>query len=128
MKTNEQFQTAFDILTAYYGLPAWELKPKEGQSREEIIRIWCDELQVYSVEQVRAACAWLTRRKKTMIFPTLNLLLCELIGQEPLLPTDKKAEARRCYDYIRKNNPLISPSAARRAVRRIYHVTCQEDV
>ena len=98
--TNIQFETAFDILSNYYGLPNWEVKPKEGQSRDEIVKVWCDELKGYTVDQVKEACYWLTRKKKTMTFPSINVLMNELFSAKK--ENNPNEEAGRVYRMIRE--------------------------
>lgn len=79
---NKQFETAFAIFRDFYGEPKWNTDPKDGQDPEKIIEKWCEELKVYSVDQIRQACAWITRKRRVMTFPTLDVLLCELSDKE----------------------------------------------
>lgn len=79
---NKQFETAFAIFRDFYGEPKWNTDPKDGQDPEKIIEKWCEELKGYSVDQIRQACAWITRKRRVMTFPTLDVLLCELSDKE----------------------------------------------
>lgn len=76
---NLQFEAAFQILVAIYGMPAWDVKPKEGQNRDEIIRLWCEELKSYTTDQIKTACYWLVRKRRSMTFPTIHHLKAELV-------------------------------------------------
>lgn len=78
-----QFDEAFKILSDVYGYPKWEINPKEGQSKDEIIRVWQDELRPYSVGQVKAACYRLIKYRKAMTFPTISHLMSELVDVKP---------------------------------------------
>ena len=117
---NIQFETAFDILSNYYGLPNWEVKPKEGKSREEIVKLWCDELKGYTVNQVKEACYWLTRKKKTMTFPSINVLMNELFNSKK--EADPNEEALRVYGICLEK---YSQLASQRAVYDVYGVCIQ---
>jgi len=79
---NEQSRTAFNIFTDFYGEPKWMKDPKDGQNPETIIQQWSDELKGYTIDQIRQACAWITRKRRVMTFPTLDVLLCELSDKE----------------------------------------------
>lgn len=79
---NAQFETAFNIFRDFYGEPRWITEPKDGQNPDTIIDRWCEELKNYTIEQIRQACAWITRKRRVMTFPTLDVLLCELSDKE----------------------------------------------
>lgn len=122
---NIQFETAFDILSNYYGLPNWEVKPKEGQSRDEIVKVWCCELKPYTVEQVKEACYWLTRKKKTMTFPSINVLMNELFNSKK--EGAQEEEAKRVYRMMREQKGFDEryKICAQRAIYDVYGV-CME--
>lgn len=77
-----QFEEAFNRFVDVYGLPVWEEKPKSGQSREEIVRMWENELRGFTVEQVRSACYRVIRFKKNMSFPTISHLMAQLVDEQ----------------------------------------------
>ena len=103
---NNQTQIALEILSGYYGEPKWLTDPKEAQDSEKILETWDSELAPYSVQQVKEACAWLTRRRRVMTFPTISVLTTELIGKEPQQKREetKQEKAIRIYDYLLKND------------------------
>lgn len=127
MAENRQFRVAFEILSAYYGLPKWESNPKEGQSRDEIVNTWCCELSKYTVDQVREACYWLTRRIRTMAFPTIAVLMNELLNKEPE-NIEKEKEPYRLYNHLLRHSgltlssPTIEKLTSQRAIYRIYEL------
>lgn len=95
---NEQSRTAFNIFTDFYGEPKWMKDPKDGQNPETIIQQWSDELKGYTIDQIRQACAWITRKRRVMTFPTLDVLLCELSDKERELDTnDMTKRAKKAY-------------------------------
>ena len=93
---NEQFELAIRIFSDIYGTPKWEDNPKEGQSIDAITQMWCSELKNYTLDQVREACYWLVRKRKTMTFPTISHLMAELVGQE-------RTEKSETPDQLYKN-------------------------
>lgn len=123
---NKQFETAYNIFKDYYGSPKWELDPKEGQRPDVIIRQWCEALEPYTVDQIRQACCWLTRKRRVMTFPSLDTLLAELSGseQENRFKT-KDEEALFCYNYILANSDdsPISRLAAQRTIWSLYGIS-----
>ena len=125
---NIQFETAYNIFKDFYGEPKWMIDPKEGQNPDVIIDQWCKELAPYSVEQIRQACSWLTRKRRVMSFPMLDSLLAELSDKEPEAAKEnsKGHEALFCYNYIlehaNESNPPISKLAAQRTIWNIYGV------
>ena len=126
---NKQFETAYNIFKDFYGEPKWSADPKEGQRPDVIIQQWCDALEPYSVEQVRQACGWLTRKRRVMTFPMLDSLLAELSDKTPdAHHTETKGEeALRCYNYIlahaNESNPPISKLAAQKTIWNLYGVS-----
>lgn len=126
---NNQTQMALEILSGYYGEPKWMTDPKQAQDSEKIIATWDSELAPYSVQQVKEACAWLTRRRKVMTFPTISILTTELVGKEPQAKEElsKGEEAMFCYNYIlqhaHESIPPISKEAAQRAIWDIYGIS-----
>lgn len=70
---------AINTFVELYGFPKWE---KDGQSIEEIKRIWEEELKGYSDEQIKIACYKLFRYRKTMTFPTISQLIAMLYDEE----------------------------------------------
>lgn len=103
---NIQFETAYNIFKDFYGEPKWMVDPKEGQNPDVIIEQWCNELAPYSVEQIRQACSWLTRKRRVMTFPMLDSLLAELSDKTPERKSDEtpSEKAIRIYDYLLKND------------------------
>lgn len=125
MMTNTQFNVAMDILTSYYGMPQWDLNPREGQDRDKIAKTWCDELGKYSVAQIQEACYWLTRKKKTMTFPSLPVLLNELFSKEPEVLSADDREPNRVYvALMAQKNINKHPEAVKRLIcgRTIYRI------
>lgn len=126
VQMNIQFETAYNIFKDFYGEPKWMIDPKEGQNPDVIIEQWCNELQPYSVEQIRQACSWLTRKRRVMTFPMLDSLLAELSDKEPVQKKEinKGEEALMCYNHMLKNasscNPPVSKLAAQRVIWNIY--------
>ena len=126
---NKQFETAYNIFKDFYGTPKWELDPKDGQRPDVIIKQWCDALAPYSVEQVRQACGWLTRKRRVMSFPMLDSLLAELSDKSPEANVElsQGEEAMFCYNYIlqhaHESIPPISKEAAQRAIWDIYGIS-----
>jgi hypothetical protein len=90
---NEQSRTAFNIFTDFYGEPKWMKEPKDGQNPETIIQQWSDELKGYTIDQIRQACAWITRKRRVMTFPTLDVLLCELSDKEKTSNPDNEVQS-----------------------------------
>ena len=70
---------AINTFVELYGFPKWE---KDGQSIEEIKKIWEGELKDYSDEQIKIACYKLFRYRKTMTFPTISQLMAMLYDEE----------------------------------------------
>ncbi len=79
---NEQTKAALDIFIDIYGFPAWETNPKEGQSKSQIIHVWNEALQGYSVEQIEEAAFHIVRSQKSMRFPTISHLRSYLFDKE----------------------------------------------
>jgi len=79
---NIQFEAVFKIFVDIYGVPPWEAKPKEGQNREEIISLWCDELKGYTIDQVKRAAYSVAKFKKSSSFPTISHLMAELVNEK----------------------------------------------
>lgn len=124
---NEQFETAYNIFKDYYGSPKWEIDPKEGQRPDVIIRQWCEALEPYTVDQIRQACGWLTRKRRVMTFPSLDTLLAELCGTEKENRFKTKGEeALYCYNYIlqhaNESTPPISKEAAQKTIWDLYGI------
>lgn len=123
---NLQFKEAFEILSNYYGYPNWENNPKEGQKRDDIIDSWSKELSSYTVSDIKNACFWLVKKKKTMTFPSLSVLLNELFltkKDERIAQTD----ALIMYNFLmnNKNEKLshdLNKLSSQRAIYRIYEV------
>lgn len=126
---NKQFETAYNIFRDFYGMPKWERDPKDGQRPDVIIKQWCESLEPYSVEQVRQACSWLTRKRRVMTFPMLDSLLAELSDKEPEQKKEmsKGEEALMCYNYIlahaNESNPPISKLAAQKTIWDLYGIS-----
>ena len=115
---NEQFNAAFAIFTDFYGEPKWNTDPKSGQSPAKIIEKWCEELKGYTIEQIRQACAWVTRKRRVMTFPTLDVLLCELSDKEKQV--DKNSETQRCLRELLNHEPPFYDLAIQRTMWRLY--------
>lgn len=118
-----QFEEAFNRFVDVYGLPAWEEKPKSGQSREEIVRMWEDELKRFTVEQVRSACYRVIRFKKNMSFPTISHLMAQLVD-EPVAEDKSSSAAWKAYHDLKQFPcPRLTPEQNEMAVlRTIYRV------
>ena len=116
---NKQFETAYNIFRDFYGEPKWNENPKTGQSPDAIMEKWCEELKGYSVDQIRQACAWITRKRRVMTFPTLDVLLCELSDKEKEVP---EVTPEAVYKGLIFSNINMSKLAAQRAVYRVYGV------
>jgi len=125
---NVQFETAYNIFKDFYGEPKWSKDPNDGQRPDVIIKQWSDALAPYSVEQVRQACSWLTRKRRVMSFPMLDTLLAELSDKETESKKERSAqeEAMFCYNYIlttpTESGIMCSKLAARRAIYNIYGI------
>lgn len=78
-----QFHEAFKIFSDVYGYPKWEVDPKEGQSKDEIVKMWQEELRPYSVGQVKTACYKVVKYRKAMTFPTISHLMSQLVDIKP---------------------------------------------
>lgn len=115
---NEQFNTAFAILTDFYGEPKWNTDPKSGQDPSKIIEKWCDELKGYTVEQIRQACAWITRKRRVMTFPTLDVLLCELSDKEKRVDTQN--EQQMALSELLNHQPPFDDLVIQRTMWRLY--------
>ena len=97
---NIQFETAFQIFTDIYGMPNWEVKPKEGQDRDEIIRSWCEALKPYTVAEVKTAAYKVVKFGKVRSFPTLSHILSELDTFHREQEGSVTDEADRCFLYL----------------------------
>ena len=78
----ENTRLAMNIFVDIYGQPNWETKPKEGQSKLEILALWDKELEGYADYQVKDACYRLCKYKKAMTFPTISHLMAELVDNK----------------------------------------------
>lgn len=115
---NEQFSTAFNIFKDFYGEPTWNTNPKDGQDPTKIIEKWCEELKGYTVDQIRQACAWVTRKRRVMTFPTLDVLLCELSDKEKQV--DNKSEQQTCLSALLNHQPPIDELVIQRTMWKLY--------
>ena len=105
-----KFDIAFKILTDLYGYPKWD---KNGQSIDEIEKIWEEELNGYTDAQIKDACYKLFRYRKTMTFPTISQLMAMLYDEEKPLSNeggDYKQENTFCpeLEIYKKLNPSCS--------------------
>lgn len=79
---NIQTETAINIFNDIYGYPKWQKETKDGQSYDEIIKLWDGELKGYTVQQIKTACYHIIKYRKNMTYPTLSHLLAELVDEE----------------------------------------------
>jgi hypothetical protein len=79
---SENYRTAMRIFVDFYGQPNWETKTKEGQSPEEIRKIWIDELNGYAEYQVKEACYRMCKYRKVMTFPTISHVMAQLVDEK----------------------------------------------
>ena len=117
---NVQFETAYAILRDFYGEPQWLENPKAGQSTDAIIEKWCEELKGYSIDQIRQACAWLTRKRRVMSFPSLDVLLCELSDKEKT--EDSSNESQRVLREMINHQPPLDEIVIQRTMWRLYGI------
>lgn len=101
---------AINTFIELYGVPHWE---KEGQSIDEIKKLWEKELNDYSEEQIKTACYKLFRFRKTMTFPTISQLMAMLYDEEK--PTEKEETSKQrgeavCPELDLYN--LVNPSCS----------------
>ncbi len=120
---NEQFDTAYKIFVDFYGEPKWMVNPKEGQNTKAIIDQWCNELKGYTVDQIRQACAWITRKRRVMTFPSLDLLLCELSDKEKDSSEDDIVkQANRSYQELLAKFPALSRETTQETIYKVFGV------
>lgn len=118
-----QFEEAFNRFVDVYGLPAWEEKPKSGQSREEIVRMWETELKPFTVEQVRQACYRVIRFKKNMSFPTISHLMAQLVDEQTEADKSPDAALKAYHELMQYPHPRLTAAQNELAVlRTIYRV------
>ncbi|MFI3241737.1 MAG: hypothetical protein R3Y43_04145 [Alphaproteobacteria bacterium] len=61
-----------DILIDFYGQPQWLIKPKKGQSSEEIMKQWIATYGDYCAEDLSKAAYSLFKWHKLKTFPTMS--------------------------------------------------------
>lgn len=115
---SQQTETAMQIFSDVYGYPNWEVKTKDGQNVQEIIKIWENELKEYTPEQVKQACYRVVKYRKSQTFPTISHLMAELCDQEKNV--EKNDEVRICLKEILKRNPPFDDLAVQRTMWRLY--------
>lgn len=120
---NDQYITAMRIFSDIFGEPSWLSNPKEGQSTDEIINVWCLELKNYTLDQVKKACYSIVKWKKSMTFPTISHLMSELSDQDvEKVVGDNTSEAQRVYRRLLTERPEYSNLAAQRSIFRVYGI------
>lgn len=120
---NEQFETAYNIFKDFYGEPKWMIDPKEGQNPKAIIDQWCSGLKGYTVEQIRQACAWITRKRRVMTFPSLDILLCELSDKDRKTSDDDlQTQANKSYQEILFKFPNLPKEIAQESVYKAFGI------
>ena len=117
---NDQARTALNVFTDFYGEPKWMREPKDGQNPESIIDLWCSELKDYTIEQIRQACAWITRKRRVMTFPTLDVLLCELSDKEKVV--DEKSESQLVLEELLNHQPPFDEDVIQRVMWMSYRI------
>ena len=115
---NEQTETAMHILSDIYGYPKWETNTKDGQSADEIMKLWADELGHYSVEQVKQACYRLAKYRKAMTFPTISHLMAELCDEEK--EKDTENEPQRVLKVLLNRQPPFDEDVIQRVMWMSY--------
>ena len=107
---NLQTSTALKIFVDFYGFPSWENNPKEGQNRNQIIKLWNESLEGYSEHQIEEAAFNIVRNQRSMKFPTISHMRAQLFDkskdaeiQQRLAELEKlRSEPRVETDPIRK--------------------------
>ena len=135
---NLQTSTALKIFVDFYGFPSWENNPKEGQNRNEIIKLWNETLKGYSEHQIEEAAFNIVRNQRTMKFPTISHMRAQLFDKskdaeiqqqlaelkrrlaEPRVETDPiRKRAGSFYVRGRKVLPGFYEDAARRVLNDV---------
>ena len=99
------------------------ISPKDGQTPEEIKRIWASELENISDEQLKKAVRVLIRSKKSMTFPTLAHIKEVLSSIPPEETEEKRQNPVRCAEnilrerYEQKCSRYLPTSEYRRIVK-----------
>lgn len=113
---------AINTFIELYGVPKWE---KEGQSIDEIKKIWEEELKDYSDEQIKIACYKLFRYRKTMTFPTISQLMAMLYDEEKPTEYESYEPVGKSYcpelELYKAVNPSCSFGTFGNAFRSMIH-------
>lgn len=115
---NIQTETAINIFNDIYGYPKWQRETKDGQSYDEIIKLWDGELKGYTVQQIKTACYHITKYRKNMAYPTLSHLLSELVDEEK--EENKGDEIQRVIQELLNHQPPFCELAIQRTLWQIY--------